>query len=142
MTRPNTKPKTKTNRRQRKDRHDPKNMNTKALYLMALDYKNINENNAFIDEPVPYSFSNIVMPSSCRSANSRNLSDLLYSNLEIGSEKLFCAYDSAKCYTQLDTIQYNTLSNISKPVINVCIDSNVIQDYLTNIKRRDFFYKL
>ena len=41
MTKPKPKPKTKskTNRRHRKDRNDPKNMNTKSLYLMALELK-------------------------------------------------------------------------------------------------------
>ena len=142
MTKPKTTPKTKSKNKYhcRKDRNDPKNMNTKSLYLMALDYKS----NTFSSEPLPYSFSNnttsdyIVTPNAC------NTNDLVFSNLQKKSEYIFNADNSATFYKCInapntkseETVKFDVLS------INNPIDANIIKDYLTNITKREYFYKL
>jgi len=142
MTKPKPKPKTKskTNRRHRKDRNDPKNMNTKSLYLMALEH----ESDTFTNEPLPYSFSDIATSGSSITPDVCNANDLLYSNLEKDSCHIFNTTDSSQLYQSSDAVasQYEKLPNIPTPSINNPIDANIIKDYLTNITKREFFYKL
>ena len=152
MTKPKIKPMTKSKTYCRSDRHDPKNMNTKQLYLMALDYKDIDENCSFISEPKPFTFSDIPKTNSLINTNcnndykphDNNITNLLYSNLGISEENTFSLYDSTKFYEELTTIYCKKLPiyEIQKSSINKCINKNIIKDYLVNIKKKDSFYSL
>ena len=145
-----TKPKKK--RKLSKDKNDPKNMNTKSLYLMALDYNNINSNDPFMSEPEPFSFSNIpddistdVPNKPCITLNkicSRNETDLLYSNLEKDGNNIFSTHDPSKFYTELNNVYCRKSLNRHGASVNKSIDMNIVAGYLNDIKKHNFFYQL
>ena len=129
--------KSKTRRRQRKDDNDPKNMNTKALYLMSLDYVNMNNSNICKPDPIPYSFYDTSFYD-VYSSDPPNVNKFLHCNTKP---------DYSKCFLSYDALNSNIAvckDKIKKPTVemDVSINSNIVRGYLNNIKKRDYFYKL
>ena len=141
MTKPKNKLriKSKTRRRQRKDSNNPINMNTKELYLRALDYENMNNDNICKAEPVPYSFNDTHNKSfyDLYSSAPPNVNNFLHCNTET-DYKFFSSYGIS------DSITVLSEDEIKEPTteMDVSINSNIIRGYLNNIKKRDYFYKL
>ena len=156
MTKPKIKPKTKSKqtRRQRKDKHAPENMNTKQLYLIALDYKKTGNQHPYISDTPSISFSDIVQKDSSTESfynyyepYDDSETNLLYSKLE-NEEEFVSPYDSTDFYKELSTIYCKDASKIKieKSSINRNIDKNInkniIKKNLLNIKKSDAFYSL